>query len=69
MVNPDFNRDVKDRISTYIVDSDRPLLLSKLSMKKSVVKLNFKEDTAQMLEQKINLYVTPSGDYALAILH
>ena len=45
----------KVTISTDIVDSDIPLLLSKRAMKNADTELNFKDDTAMILGEKVNL--------------
>ena len=54
-------------IETDVVDSDIPLLLSKRAMKNAGFELNFKDDTAMILGEKINLRVTESGHYALPL--
>ena len=45
-------------IETDIVHSDIPLLLSRSSMKKANMHLNFEDDTVKALNQDINLVVT-----------
>ena len=54
-------------IVTDIVSSDIPLLLSKDSMKKAGTKLNFQDDTALILNQKVNLHATSSGHYMIPL--
>ena len=52
---------VETSISTDIVDSDIPLLLSRSSMKRAGTELNFKDDTVNILGQNLPLRVTTSG--------
>ena len=54
-------------LNTNIVASDITLLLSKKSMKKANMILDFKNDHAVIFDQSINLLVTKSGHYALSI--
>ena len=58
---------VETTITTDIVDSDIPLLLSRSSMKRAGTELNFKDDTVSILGQNLPLRVTNSGHYALPI--
>ena len=50
-----------------IIASNIPLLLSKESMKRANMRLNFKNDTITAFGQPINLIVTKSGHYAIPI--
>ena len=50
-----------------IIPSNIPLLLSKESMKRANMKLNFENDTITAFGQPINLIVTKSGHYAIPI--
>ena len=54
-------------IETDIVHSDIPLLLSRSSMKKANMHLNFEDDTVKAFNQDINLVVTKSGHYVLPL--
>ena len=54
-------------IGTDVVEGDIPLLFSRESMKKCGSNLNFREDTLEILGQKLNLVVTDSGHYALPL--
>ena len=54
-------------LNTYIVLSNTPLLLSRKSMKKSNMTLDFKNDQAVIFDQSIQLIVTKSGHYAILI--
>ena len=47
--------------------SDIPLLLSRSSMKKANMDLNFEDDTVKAFNQDINLVVTKSGHYVLPL--
>ena len=57
----------KITIRANIVDSEIPLLLSKASMKKAKLILNFNDDSAQILGQKVKLYCTSSGHYCIPL--
>ena len=59
--------DTQLTISTDIVDSDIPLLLSRSSMKKANMKLNFEDDTIAAFGNDIPLITTSSGHYAVPI--
>ena len=54
-------------INTDVIEKDIPLLLSKESLKKARAELNFKEDTAMILGQKVDLHVTTSGHYTIPL--
>ena len=54
-------------ISTDVVDSDIPLLLSKPAMKKAGVKIDTVTDTAEVLGLTVNLDCSSSGHYCLPI--
>ena len=55
------------RISTDVVDSDIPLLLSKPAMKKAGVKIDTVSDSAEVLGLTVNLDSTSSGHYCLPL--
>ena len=57
----------EDMIKSDVIDSDLPLLLSKSAMKKANVKIDFSNDIVNMLNQKINIVFTASGQYAVPI--
>ena len=54
-------------LNTDIIASDIPLLLSRKSMKKANMTLNFKNNHAVIFDQPIQLIVTKSGHYAIPI--
>ena len=54
-------------INTDVVDSDIPLLLSRDSMKKANMSLNFENDTISAFGENIPLFTTESGHYAIPI--
>ena len=54
-------------LNTDIVGSDITLLLSRKSMKKANITLDFKNDHAVIFDQSIQLLVTKSGHYAIPI--
>ena len=54
-------------IRANIVDSEIPLLLSKASMKKAKLILNFNDDSAQILGQRVKLHCTSSGHYCIPL--
>ena len=54
-------------ISTDVVGSDIPLLLSKSAMKKAGMKLNLENDTAEIFGVEIALNETSSGHYCVPI--
>ena len=54
-------------IKTDVINTDLPLLLSKSSMQKANVKIDFSNDTVSMLDQKVNIVLTSSGDYDVPI--
>ena len=54
-------------LNTDIVASDIPLLLSRKSMKKANMTLDFKNDHAVIFDQSIQLIVTKWGHYAIPI--
>ena len=57
----------KIMIKANIVDSEIPLLLSKASMKKAKLILNFTDDSAEILGQKVRLHCTSSGHYCIPL--
>ena len=57
----------KTMIKASIVDSEIPLLLSKASMKRAQLILNFNDDTAEILGQKVRLHCTSSGHYCIPL--
>ena len=54
-------------LNTNIVVSDIPLLISRKSMKKANMTLDFKNDHAFIFDQSIQLLVTKSGHYGIPI--
>ena len=54
-------------LETEVVDIDLPLLMSKQSMKKTGMILNFDRDTATFNGQEVNLDTTSSGHYSLSL--
>ena len=57
----------KVKIKASVVDNEIPLLLSKASMKRARLVLNFQTDTARILGQKVRLHCTSSGHYCLPL--
>ena len=54
-------------IESDVVDCDVPLLMSRSSMKRANMHLNFENDTSNAFNQDINLIVTKSGHYAIPL--
>ena len=54
-------------IKANVVESEIPLLLSKASMKRAQLVLNFNEDTAEILGQRVRLHCTSSGHYCIPL--
>ncbi|VDI35885.1 Hypothetical predicted protein [Mytilus galloprovincialis] len=54
-------------VTTDVVDSDIPLLLSRTAMKKAGVKMDLENDTAEIFGQHISLNLTSSGHYCIPI--
>ena len=50
-----------------VVYCDVPLLMSRSSMKRANMYLNFENDTANAINQDINLIVTKSGHYVIPL--
>ena len=59
--------DIEVSIVTDVVDADIPLLLSKDSMKRARICLNFENDSIMMFKKKIPLRCTSSGHYHIPI--
>ena len=59
--------DIKISIVIDVVDSDIPLLLSKDSMKRTRICLNYENDRITMFKKKILLRCTSSGYYHIPI--
>ena len=57
----------KVRIETEVVDKELPLLLSKEAMKKAGMMIDFTNDSAQIFGFHINLEITSSGHYTIAL--
>lgn len=57
----------RGRLTTDVVDSNIPLLLSRRSMKRSEMILDFKKDTVRVNGRDIKLKITHTGHYALPI--
>ena len=58
----------KVMLTTDVVSSDIPLLLSKSAMKNAKMHINLEDDTAEVMGQKISLNCTSSGHYCIPIL-
>ena len=54
-------------IESDVVDCDVPLLMSRSSMKRANMHLNFENDAANALNQDISLIVNKSGHYAIPL--
>ena len=54
-------------IKTDVIQNDIPLLLSKDSMKKSNVKIDFANDKVSFLDQNVDIILISSGHYAFSI--
>ena len=54
-------------IESDVVDCDVPLLMSRSSMKRANMHLNFENDTANAFNQDMHLIVTKSGHYAISL--
>ena len=57
----------KTKMNVDIVPSNIPILLSRDSMKRANMQLNFENDTITAFGQSVNLIVTKSGHYAVPI--
>ena len=55
-------------IKTDVTDSDLTLLLSKETMKKDDVKIDFARDKVSFLNQTVDIVFTSSGHYALPLV-
>lgn len=58
---------LKVKIETHVVENEIPLLLSKSSMKKAGVVLDFNKDFVTILGKKIKLSVTTTGHYCVPL--
>ena len=58
---------VQCSLSTDVVDSDIPLLLSKNAMKKAKVKLDLENDCASIFGKEVELQCTSSGHYSVPL--
>ena len=54
-------------IKTDVIQNDLPLLLSKDSMKKRNVKIDFANDKVSFLDQSVDIILTYAGHYAVPI--
>ena len=54
-------------ITTDVVESDIPMLLSRKSMKKANTRINFKDDTVNMFDIKQKMILTNLGHYAVPL--
>ena len=54
-------------LQTDVIDEDIPLLLSRDSMKKANMLLNFENDSATVFGRHIGLIITKSGHYAIPL--
>ena len=57
------------KIRTDVVEPNIPLLLSRNSMKKSSMMINFFEDTVVVFGQSLKLTTTTSGHYTIPLFH
>ena len=57
----------KVSISTDIVERDIPLILSREAMKRANMSIDFRNDTAVVLESTVDLNVTQSGHYTIPL--
>ena len=57
----------KFQIETDVIEGDIPLLLSKSSMKRGNMKINFQDDRIAILDENIPLMKTSSGYYTIPI--
>ena len=64
---PAFIGDQSVFISSDVVESDIPLLLSKRALQRAKAELNFKDDTVTMLGRTHDLVNTSSGHYAIPL--
>ena len=55
------------RVKTDVVESDIPLLLSRLAMKKAGVKMDLENNTAVIMGKEVALNITSSGHYCIPI--
>lgn len=58
---------VNCEVSTDVVESDIPLLLSKSSMKKAKMKLDLENDSASIFGKQVDLQCTSSGHYCVSL--
>jgi transposase InsO family protein len=56
-------------IQTDVVESDIPLLLSKIAMKKLKMKIDLDKDKCEIFGQEVELMTTSSGHYCLNLLN
>ena len=54
-------------IKSDVVESDIPLLLSRIAMKKAAIKLDLETDTAVIMGKEVALNLTSSGHYCIPI--
>ena len=54
-------------INTDVVESDIPLLLSRLAMKKAAIKMDLENDTATIMGKGVALNLTTSGHHCIPI--
>ena len=57
------------KVTTDVVEPNIPLLLSRNSMKKASMVLDFLSDSAIIFRNQINLNITVSGHYTIPIYH
>ena len=60
-------REQEFQIKTDTFDGNIPLLLSKSSMERENMKINFQDDTITILDANIPLMTTSSGHHAIPI--
>ena len=55
-------------IKTDVVESDIPLLLFKIAMKKAKMKINLEKDRCEIFGKEVELMTTSSGHYCVPLL-
>ena len=62
-----FGDGVRSEVTTDVVECDLPLLISKQSMKKGKMVLNFSQDSVKIMDKWVKLMVASSGHYMLLL--
>ena len=55
-------------IKTDVIESDIPLLLSKVAMKKAKMKIDLEKDVCEIFGKEVELMTTSSGHYCVPLL-